>query len=102
MRVHHQEMPPGRSAREGSRRRTSHTPSVVLGEWFLSAAERDNPDSLLHSRHPDPQSWTTGNDVRPLVHGVASVSYTHLRAHETRHDLVCRLLLEKKKHRDTT
>src|SRR5450756_812561 len=24
-------------------------------------------------------------------------SYTHLRAHETRHDLVCRLLLEKKK-----
>src|SRR5450756_2747388 len=28
---------------------------------------------------------------------VATVSYTHLRAHETRHDLVCRLLLEKKK-----
>jgi len=26
-----------------------------------------------------------------------SVSYTHLRAHETRHELVCRLLLEKKK-----
>ena len=28
--------------------------------------------------------------------GVASVSYTHLRAHETVLDLVCRLLLEKK------
>ena len=28
---------------------------------------------------------------------VSPVSYTHLRAHETRHDLVCRLLLEKKK-----
>src|SRR5665648_1248355 len=28
---------------------------------------------------------------------IAAVSYTHLRAHETRHDLVCRLLLEKKK-----
>ena len=27
----------------------------------------------------------------------AAVSYTHLRAHETRHDLVCRPLLEKKK-----
>ena len=25
----------------------------------------------------------------------ASISYTHLRAHETREDLVCRLLLEK-------
>src|SRR5665648_630895 len=30
-----------------------------------------------------------------------SVSYTHLRAHETRHDLVCRLLLEKKKKHKT-
>src|SRR5665648_318276 len=29
----------------------------------------------------------TGNNFHP-------VSYTHLRAHETRHDLVCRLLLE--------
>src|SRR5665648_1064637 len=28
------------------------------------------------------------------------VSYTHLRAHETRHDLVCRLLLEKKKKKE--
>ena len=27
------------------------------------------------------------------------VSYTHLRAHETVLDLVCRLLLEKKKHK---
>src|SRR5450756_3037692 len=30
------------------------------------------------------------------------VSYTHLRAHETRHDLVCRLLLEKKKKNKRT
>ena len=30
-----------------------------------------------------------------------SVSYTHLRAHETVLDLVCRLLLEKKKHKLT-
>ena len=29
--------------------------------------------------------------------GVFAVSYTHLRAHETVLDLVCRLLLEKKK-----
>src|SRR5450756_103803 len=36
---------------------------------------------------------------RPMQHRQrpTSVSYTHLRAHETRHDLVCRLLLEKKK-----
>src|SRR5450756_2850156 len=31
------------------------------------------------------------------IHCPVAVSYTHLRAHETRHDLVCRLLLEKKK-----
>src|SRR5450756_1511731 len=30
-----------------------------------------------------------------------AVSYTHLRAHETRHDLVCRLLLEKKNKKQT-
>ena len=29
--------------------------------------------------------------------GVDAVSYTHLRAHETGRNLVCRLLLEKKK-----
>src|SRR5665648_1112591 len=31
--------------------------------------------------------------LRPAL--ARAVSYTHLRAHETRHDLVCRLLLEK-------
>ena len=31
--------------------------------------------------------------------GFIAVSYTHLRAHETVLDLVCRLLLEKKKQR---
>src|SRR5665648_1202764 len=36
---------------------------------------------------------------RPRVSiGAKSVSYTHLRAHETRHELVCRLLLEKNKN----
>ena len=37
--------------------------------------------------------------------GQSSVPYTHLRAHETEADLVCRLLLEKKKtslHRQAT
>ena len=32
--------------------------------------------------------------------GFVAVSYTHLRAHETVLDLVCRLLLEKKKKRN--
>src|SRR5450756_3033359 len=39
---------------------------------------------------------TKPSGVRPSFHFEPcprSVSYTHLRAHETRHDLVCRLLL---------
>src|SRR5450756_1883843 len=39
-----------------------------------------------------------GDDKVPVTaDSLKAVSYTHLRAHETRHDLVCRLLLEKKK-----
>ena len=33
----------------------------------------------------------------PAVVALNAVSYTHLRAHETGRNLVCRLLLEKKK-----
>ena len=36
-----------------------------------------------------------------LVSQLKAVSYTHLRAHETVLDLVCRLLLEKKKEKVT-
>ena len=40
-----------------------------------------------------------GTDQRDLDDDVVeAVSYTHLRAHETVLDLVCRLLLEKKKN----
>ena len=37
------------------------------------------------------------NAIPLLIHTSRTVSYTHLRAHETVLDLVCRLLLEKKK-----
>ena len=41
-----------------------------------------------------------GLDANSIIQAVvtASVSYTHLRAHEAEADLVCRLLLEKKKN----
>eukprot|EP01016_Furgasonia_blochmanni_P009166 TRINITY_DN13799_c0_g1_i1.p1 TRINITY_DN13799_c0_g1~~TRINITY_DN13799_c0_g1_i1.p1 ORF type:complete len:233 (+),score=17.74 TRINITY_DN13799_c0_g1_i1:646-1344(+) len=38
----------------------------------------------------------TSTKPQKVNHDTYPVSYTHLRAHETRHDLVCRLLLEKK------
>ena len=40
-----------------------------------------------------------GTEVVKYGEHIGPVSYTHLRAHETRHDLVCRLLLEKKKNK---
>src|SRR5660398_291520 len=35
-------------------------------------------------------------DLVPIAWRINTVSYTHLRAHETKANLVCRLLLEKK------
>ena len=50
-------------------------------------------------RHGDPAAargfLEAGLDLR---RDLGAVSYTHLRAHETVLDLVCRLLLEKKKN----
>src|SRR5678815_1707659 len=45
--------------------------------------------------------WLLGSTTPSLANTFAyivPVSYTHLRAHETPEHLVCRLLLEKKKH----
>src|SRR5665648_1102592 len=46
--------------------------------------------------------FQTVRTTSAVIDTTAPVSYTHLRAHETRHDLVCRLLLEKKKNRTYT
>ena len=42
-------------------------------------------------------SFAGGPMPMPASQAIKAVSYTHLRAHETVLDLVCRLLLEKKK-----
>src|SRR5660397_262070 len=47
--------------------------------------------------HMQPATGLYGNLHRPFASCRAPVSYTHLRAHETKANLVCRLLLEKKK-----
>ncbi|MGI9006949.1 MAG: phospholipase D family protein [Streptosporangiaceae bacterium] len=40
-----------------------------IDDWFLRASERGNPATTLDSRRGDGLAWTTGNEVRPLVHG---------------------------------
>src|SRR5450756_319677 len=62
------------------------------------ATERGAP--LRIGGWPDTRAATTRYALE-IPHGLSPVSYTHLRAHETRHDLVCRLLLEKKKKKTT-
>src|SRR5450759_1334547 len=53
-------------------------------------AQMKPPDNWFRRQRLNPQGDESWNEI-------ALFSYTHLRAHETRHDLVCRLLLEKKK-----
>ena len=48
----------------------------------------DDPEATVNKSQPE---------ARPSTSSIPSVSYTHLRAHETVLDLVCRLLLEKQK-----
>src|SRR5450756_456653 len=67
--------------------------TAVLEIWrswaFASARTRPDPPAPLRSgsraASRPPQAAGCRPSHRP-------VSYTHLRAHETRHDLVCRLL----------
>ena len=63
---------------------------------------------ILYQPHP---AFALDAAGRPLYLGLddeaigartETVSYTHLRAHETVLDLVCRLLLEKKKKKSST
>ena len=56
----------------------------------------DGDGILGHTLAPREHVGADGVDVDQAISRV-SVSYTHLRAHETVLDLVCRLLLDKKK-----
>jgi phosphatidylserine/phosphatidylglycerophosphate/cardiolipin synthase-like enzyme len=43
----------------------------AIGDWFLSAAERGNPATVLDAGRPPGTAWSSGNTVRPLIHGAA-------------------------------
>ena len=67
----------------------------VEGEYFVGRSYRDAPEvdgEILISK--ENKKIKIGNFYDVVIN---AVSYTHLRAHETVLDLVCRLLLEKKK-----
>src|SRR5665811_2605055 len=72
-------------------------------EWFdirafepwLSTGAAEFSSLVQHGIDHTQDGWD-------FFHWCRSVSYTHLRAHETVLDLVCRLLLEKKKQKKIT
>ena len=61
--------------------------------WLVAS----NVDYLLAKRR-----WGIEFIDIPMEEVYCPVSYTHLRAHETGRNLVCRLLLEKKKNRQNS
>src|SRR5450756_1969499 len=81
------------------------TSTKISQTWFASqtgpiecsmrprtGAPRSGPPAS-RSQMPPPKS-APANSAYAVTPIQSSMSYTHLRAHETRHDLVCRLLLE--------
>ena len=62
--------------------------ALLIDAELRSRGIRDRFEIAIRSAEPAPMP----------AGGPEAVSYTHLRAHETVLDLVCRLLLEKKKY----
>src|SRR4051794_6092527 len=46
-----------------------HARHVDRSTWLLTKGERGNPSTLLDDRHDGDRAWSTGNLVRPLIHG---------------------------------
>jgi phosphatidylserine/phosphatidylglycerophosphate/cardiolipin synthase-like enzyme len=38
-------------------------------DWLLTRTERGNPQTRIDDQHEGDQAWSTGNLVRPLIHG---------------------------------
>src|SRR5665811_2640686 len=71
-----------------------------LSQWGrkeIRIAETEMPGLMKLREEMGPEQTLKGARIAGCIHMTVPVSYTHLRAHETVLDLVCRLLLEKKK-----
>ena len=63
--------------------------------WVIDLSDPTNPTILGELEVPGVSTYIHPVDENTLLTiGIGPVSYTHLRAHETVLDLVCRLLLE--------
>src|SRR5664280_217282 len=94
----------GRKSQTGTR--SCHRPAIVLwhaGQLLEPVLPWPPSGPVSHGATERGGDELMPTDTRPLCdvdvfdRSFYPVSYTHLRAHETVLDLVCRLLLEKKK-----
>src|SRR5450756_2232841 len=80
--------------RRGNRRYYQHHEVLMIrrirellyDQGFTISGARNKMQEILQTERDKKRNGEV------LLEGVEAVSYTHLRAHETRHDLVCRLL----------
>src|SRR5450759_1720683 len=89
---------------EAQRQLYEHFAQQMLGVCFRYTKSISDAEDILQEgfvkvfKHLHQYNFEgeLGAWIRKIMVNTAlnSVSYTHLRAHETRHDLVCRLLLE--------
>ena len=78
-----------------------HSPTSVVGEAVCpDIASYPGHALVFQNGQLSCQGTYLAKQIAGTLHDLADtpVSYTHLRAHETVLDLVCRLLLEKKKN----
>src|SRR5674476_1299000 len=73
--------------------------SEYLGQSGFEVSHAGTGQSGLTDLQDNPPDLVILDLMLPDMDGLEAVSYTHLRAHETGRNLVCRLLLEKKKNR---
>ncbi len=52
-------------------------------DWLLTKSERGNPRTRIDDAHEGEQAWSTGNLVRPLVHGATYFAELHERIEAT-------------------
>src|SRR5665213_4594834 len=92
---------PAITGKAGQRSFARIPPEALRGGWECSAPPVGLRITALicHQCRRGSSRWTASLSIPAWCAG--AVSYTHLRAHETGRNLVCRLLLEKKKKKKT-
>ena len=76
--------------------------SIIIGSINLALGEKVQKEMLRDNEKPAFVELIFSVEDPKIIEALReldAVSYTHLRAHETGRNLVCRLLLEKKKKR---